>query len=151
MIPMSKSIVKNVFCIFILYLFAFQSLSQENKYINPDDPEFRAKYNHLIFNDKFVLLAETDQTNNYFIADFSKLTSKFEKVYFLNLVFGSDKIVNIDGDLSHDRIWFLANHKYSEMEIIANFNDLKDKTLKAKIELTENEQKSWLLKNDKVK
>jgi hypothetical protein len=51
------------------------------KYINPKDPDFRKQYERISFGDKFVLLAESDETNNYFMADFSQFSSRFEKVY----------------------------------------------------------------------
>lgn len=125
-------------------------LSQE-KYINPADPQFRQQYDSMVFGDKFVLLAESDQTNNYFIADFSKFSSKFEKVYFLSLVFPSKNVVNIDGDLSHDRIWFLANKKYSSEEVIKELLEDKEKSISFAASLTEDEKNNWLKTNDKYK
>ena len=155
-IKLIKEMKKTIFrtaLLLIFLLLIFPACAQEigEKYINPADPQFLAKYNHLQFNDKFVLLAESDATNNYYIADFSKLKSRFEKVFFLNLTFQTQKLVNLTADLSTERIWFLANHQYSEKEIIALFIRLEEQTEKKNVDLTEDEKKGWLKDNDKYK
>ena len=96
-----RTIVSGLLAIFVSTAFT-QDLQEQ--YINPADPAFRAKYESLVFNDKFVLLAESDNNNNYYIADFSKFKSRFEKIYFLNLVFQSEKIVNLEGNLEHQQV-----------------------------------------------
>jgi hypothetical protein len=142
---------RRLYFILLLFFIGSQAISQEVAHINPADPQFRAKYETLSFDNKFVLLAESDPTNNYYIADFSTFSSKFEKVYFLSLVFTSRKIVNIDGDLNQDRIWFLSNKKFSEKETIQEFETLKEQTLKAASGMTEEAKAKWLSENDKYK
>ncbi|MEI6899018.1 MAG: hypothetical protein WCL00_04010 [Bacteroidota bacterium] len=139
--------------IVLLVLFNFPAFTQESteKYINPSDPAFTAKYDHLQFNDKFVLLAEFDAANNYFITDFSRLESRFEKVYFLNLTYGTPKIVNLHADLTQNRIWFLSNRKNPEKEIILLFDDLKDQTQKKSSTMNDVDKNIWLKEHDKYK
>jgi hypothetical protein len=144
-------ILKKLHSLLFFLLFSLAGHSQVNQYINPADPTFRGKYENLVFDNKFVLLATADLTNNYYIADFSKLSSQFEKVYFLTLIFTSDKIVNIDGDLTHERIWFLANRKYPEKEIMPDFDKYRDQTLKKNAMLSEGDKAKWLSENDKYK
>ena len=143
-----RTIVSGLLAIFVSAAFT-QDLQE--KYINPADPVFRAKYESLVFNDKFVLLAESDNNNNYYIADFSKLKSRFEKIYFLNLVFQSDKIVNMEGNLEEERIWFLADKQYEVNNIFTLFDELKEKTLSASTAYSVEEKNTWLKANDKYK
>jgi hypothetical protein len=145
--------IKLFFLFLILATYAGNASGQQmdGKYINPKDPEFRKKYEQANFDGKFAILAETDETNNYFIADFSQLPSKFEKVFFLNLVFKNDKLVNIDSDVTQVKIWFLASKRYQQKEILAIFDRLKEKTTSAGKSFTEPEKEQWLLKNDKYK
>ena len=137
----------------LVLLFNLPAFTQESaeKYINPADPSFTAKYDHLQFNDKFVILAESDAANNYFITDFSRLESRFEKVYFLNMTYGTSKIVNLHADLTQKRIWFLAKKLYTVEEIKSVFTDLLDQTRKKSSSLSDNEKNTWLKEHDKYK
>jgi hypothetical protein len=117
--------------------------------INPEDPAFREKFSHLNFDGKFYILAVKDAVNNYYMADFSQLKDKFERVYFVNLVYKSEIIVNIDSDMSQDRVWFLVNNKRSEKEAGAEFDLLRKKTMEAATTMTAEEKAKWMVKNDK--
>lgn len=143
-----RTIVSGLLAIFVT---AAYTQGVQEKYINPGDPAFRAKYEWLVFADKFVLLAESDNNNNYYIADFSKFKSRFGKIYFLNLVFQSEKIVNMEGNLEQKRIWFLANKQYEVKNILTLFDELKEKTVSASTSYSDEEQNTWLKANDKYK
>lgn len=119
--------------------------------IDPTDPGFREKFSHLNFNGKFYVLALKDEVNNYYMADFSQFPEKFERIYFLSLVYNSDKIVNIDSDISQDRVWFQVNGKFSDKEAGAQFNEFRKNTLKASSTFTAAEKAAWMKKNDKFK
>ena len=141
------------YCI-LMILFSFRfAIGQVNApaSINPEDPAFRQKFSQLTFDGKFYIKAVVDATNDYYLVDFSQFPEKFERVYFVNLVFKSDKIVNIDHDIFQDRVWFLVNNKVSGKEAGAEFDLLRDKTLKASETMTKEEKDQWMLKNDKVK
>lgn len=130
---------------------AITAQTQENPEINPSDPAFRLKFENTDFHGKFSVLVLNDKTNNYYLVDFSKLKGKYEKVYFLSLVFKNDKIVNIDSDLSQDKIWFLSDKGNPAEEINSIFQNLKDQTIKSSNTLPEDQKANWLLANDKYK
>jgi hypothetical protein len=143
---------KTPFLCVLMILFSFSFVrGQENRpsSIDPEDPGFREKFSHQNFDGKFYLLAVKDAVNNYYMVDFTQLPEKFERVYFVNLVYKSDKIVSIDSDLSQDRVWFLVNNKYSAKEADAQFDQLREKTLKAATTLTAEEKANWMARNDK--
>jgi hypothetical protein len=140
-----------LFCILMILLITGFVRGQETSAssINPEDPAFREKFSHLTFGGKFYILAVKDAVNNYYMADFTQLPGKFERVYFISLVNKQDKIVSIDSDLSQDRVWFMVNNKYSDKEAGTWFNQLRDETLKATSALSAEEKAAWMLKNDK--
>ena len=131
--------------------FAVSAQSLENLEINPQDPVFRKKYENVDFNGKFSVQVLKDNTNNYFLVDFSKLKDKYEKVFFLSLVFRNGKVVNIDGDLKQSKIWFLSDTMNSVEEINNLLQNLKDQTSKSSNALTDDQKAKWLLENDKYK
>jgi len=117
--------------------------------INPEDPAFRAKYKDISFGGHFIIDVLSDEKNNYYIVDFSKLPSRFEKVYFMNLVFKKDKIVNIDSDITQQQVWFLAASMFPASSIEEIVNSLKAETDKANASFTDEEKVKWLQVNDK--
>jgi hypothetical protein len=131
--------------------FAVTAQTSENLEINPSDPAFRQKFEKVDFHNKFSVHVLKDNTNNYFLVDFSKLRDKFEKVYFLTLVFQNGKVVNIDSDLKQDHIWFLSDLKNPVDEINLLLQNLKDQAEKNSNTLTEEQKTKWLLENDKYK
>jgi hypothetical protein len=142
------------FCSILFILFSISFVRAQDRVhasINPEDPAFREKFSTLDFDKKFYLLAVTDEVNYYYMADFTQMPDKFERVYFINLVYQSDKIVNIDHDLSQSRVWFLVNKKYSKKEVGEEFDLLKDKTITASSTMTKEEKNAWMMKNEKFK
>ena len=136
--------------LFIL-LMPFAGIRSQEVYINPADPAFRARYGEVEFGDRFSLVAVSDAGNNYYLVDFTKLPSRFEKVYFLNLTYKSDRVVCIDSDLTQDRLWFSAPKERKESDVTDYFLDLKKKTLKASSVYSGEEKMQYLNKNDKLK
>jgi hypothetical protein len=139
------------FCILMILFSLGSARGQENNSvsINPSDPAFRAKFSHLDFDGKFYKLAVVDAVNYYYMADFTLFQDKFERVYFINLIYKSGKIVNIDSDLSQDRVWFLVNKKFSTREAGEEFDSLKDQTLKMSDSFSAEEKNNWMQKNSK--
>jgi hypothetical protein len=125
-------------------------ISDEVK-INPQDPVFRQKYENVDFHGKFSVKVLSDNTNNYFLVDFSKLRDKYEKVYFMSLLFQDRKVVNIDSDLKLDKLWFLSNKMYPVDEINNLLQDIKEQTIKNSNSLTVEQKSKWLLENNKYK
>jgi len=126
-----------------------QVLYAQQSNIDPSDTSFVQKYASFDFKGKFAVKAEEDERNNYYLIDFTLLPGRFEKVYFMNLTFKSTEIVNLDPDISRDRIWFLADKKHSEKQVLDLLFDLKKRTIKAATSLTEQEKVKWLKENDK--
>jgi|WetSurMetagenome_2_1015567.scaffolds.fasta_scaffold18860_4 hypothetical protein len=117
--------------------------------INPEDPAFRAKYKDISFGGHFIIDVLSDEKNTYYIVDFSKLPSRFEKVYFMNLIFKKDKIVNIDSDITRQQVWFLAAKMFSVSSVEEMVNSVKADTDKANASFTDKEKENWLKENDK--
>jgi hypothetical protein len=143
--------MKTLLLTLLTSVLSYSGILAQDVYINPCDPDFRARYGSLEFGDKFSLLALSDQDNNYYIVDFTKLPTRFEKIFFLNLVFRSDKVVCIDSDLAQNRIWFSANRQVQETKIRDTFLELKKKSTDAASLFTEEEKTQWMSKNDKYK
>jgi hypothetical protein len=126
-----------------------QTIDQQE--VNPSDPAFRKKFENIDFQGKFSIQVLKDNTNNYYLVDFSQFKDKYEKVYFLSLTFKQGKIVNIDGDLSHNTLWFLSNAANSIDEINKIFLDMKERTIQSGNSLTREQKEQWLKENDKYK
>lgn len=135
------------------YWFAGNIMAQEVSVlpIDPSNPEFRAKFDKLEFNDRFAVLAASDESNHYFLADFSKFQTRFEKIWFLNLVFQDAIIVTIDSAIELDRFWFLSKRIYSEEQVLDEMDALKTSTFKRSEEMTEDEKAEWMGIHDKYK
>lgn len=142
------------FTFIVMFLISgFSGLAQTSEDLTMDlrNPEFRKKYENIDFKGNFSMQVLKDNTNNYFVVDFSSFKEKFEKVYFLSLIFQNGKIVNIDSDISRDKVWFLSHCNHSSDEINLTFKNLKDQTLEKSNSLTPEEKASWLKENDKYK
>jgi hypothetical protein len=147
-IDMKKVISASIFIVLISISF-LSGQDQNQVTINPANPAFREKFSHLNFDGKFYILAVKDAVNNYYMADFTDFADRFERIYFINLVYKSGKIVNIDSDLSQPRVWFLVNNKFTQKEAADEFDLLKEKTLKASASLSAEQKAKWLRENDK--
>ncbi len=119
--------------------------------IDPANPAFRAKFEDLKFGDQFSLAALTDPDKTYYIVDFTKLNSHFEKVWFMNLVFAQDKVVNIDSNIGSDRVWFMASNRYTQKDVQDIFLALKKQTQEQSASMSPGEQAKWLETHDKYK
>jgi len=135
----------------ILLYFSMIGIWAQSGAIHPGDLGFRQKYADFDFKGQFAGVIDRDGVNNYFLLDFSKLASRFERVYFMNLTFDSYQLVNIDPIVTEDRICFMANEKYDKNEQLSIFEELKNKTTKIAATWSGDEKVRWLKKNDKYK
>ena len=119
--------------------------------IDPNDPAFIKKYASFDFKGKFAVKTECDDRNNYYLLDFSLLPGRFEKVYFLNLSFKTTEIINLDANISRDKIWFLSDKRNPEKQVIELFLDLKKRSLEAATSYSDQQKAQWLKDNDKYK
>ncbi|MDD4604236.1 MAG: hypothetical protein PHF97_10575 [Bacteroidales bacterium] len=100
--------------LFVVVALLFSSIAHaQKKDFSLTDPRIAEKYVAFDFNGKFVVSPEEDAVNHYYIVDISVFSTKFERVYFMNLTFTDDKIVDIDSDIVKKSVWFLAKRKFS--------------------------------------
>lgn len=139
--------------VFAFLIAGFSGLAQTSADLEMDlrNPEFRKKYENIDFKGNFSMQVLKDNTNNYFVVDFSSFKEKFERVYFLSLIFQNGKVVNIDSDINRDKVWFLSHISNSTEEVNSILKDLKLKTIEKSSSLSPEEKASWLKENDKYK
>ena len=119
--------------------------------IRPGDTAFTAKYAKFDFQGNFAAVIEQDAMNNYYLLDFSLLPTRFERVYFMNLSFLSQELVNIDPEVSKNRVCYLSNRKYEADRILKILTGIKAKVIYTASTWTETEKAQWLTANDKYK
>ena len=139
-----------VLFLFVVLLMKIPAMAQYSG-IQPDDPAFIARYAGFDFKGKFAAAIDKDEANNYFLLDFSKLPTRFERVYFMNLSFSSEQLVNIDPDIAKDRVCFMTSKKYSETEILQLFDEIRVKTNDTAGKWPEGQKSDWLKEKDKYK
>jgi len=140
-----------VYLVFMgLFLFPQFIKAQQNGF-DPGDKAVEQKYAHYNFNGKFAVKAESDETNNYYLVDFSRFQDKFERITFMEMVFRDDNIAAMNSDLSKDCLWFSAHRNRPEKDILILFNDYREATVKKASTLSEKDKSEWLKENDKYK
>jgi len=145
-----KLAARILFLIFLVGASSVTFCQQESQSaIDPHDPVFRAQYKDVEFVDNFALQVAGDSTNNYYILDMTRLNSRFEKIWFINLIFKEGTVVTIDSDISQDQFWFLANRKYNQTDVLDRFSELKEATDEVSARMTAEEKSEWLKVNDK--
>lgn len=148
---MKKSLLP--FFVLLFFAFAGKMTAQDYHGVQFDlrDSRFLELFKDFDFKGNFAVKAFTDETRNYYLVDFDLLPGKFEKVYFMTLAFQENRIVNVDGDLTHRQIWFSAYPQYTEKEVLDLFNMLRTKTVQVSTAWTDAEKNDWLKSNDKYK
>lgn len=126
-------------------------MSAQEVNIDPSDKDFIQKYASFDFKGDFAVKVFESDNKNYYILDFTVFPDRFRKVWFMNLTFGYSWLVNLDSDISHDRIWFFTDGRVSEKETLELLTKLKKQTDSSGMNLTEPEKKNWLKDNDKYK
>ena len=142
--------------VFLLLLFlgssGLASAQHESElWIAPSDPDFRAKYANVEFGEAIAVKVLESQTKNYFLVDLTKFKSRFEKIWYLNMVFKEEIIVSIDPTITHDRMWFQSNRRYDESDVLERFALLKKQTDQASLKMTTKEKEEWMKIYDKYK
>lgn len=135
----------------IIILVASIAVRAQQGGVNPDNPAFIEKYAKFDFKEKFASVIDKDAVNTYYLLDFSKLPARFDRVYFMNLTFSYDKLVNIDPDIAKTRVCFMANGKYAGEEVIKLFDEILQKVISASSSWSEDQKSAWLTENDKYK
>jgi len=145
-----KMFLRGVLLYCLLTVVAFGAMAQQ-KCIDPSDSALVQKYADFDFHGNFALMVEKDNLNNYFLADLSSFTGRFERVWFLNLVFQHPEVVNIDPNISRNHIWFQAHSRYSVQSILDQLDVCKKETMASSERWSPSEKSNWLKMNDKYK
>jgi len=138
--------MKNLFFL-LLVISGLQVFSQQASFSGDSEP--RLVFNQGDFGERFAVLADYDREYNYFVTDLTKMPSRFQRVYFLNLVFADQQVISLDSDLSKDQLWFKVPSALTEQEAVCKFDDLRAEAMKAENGMTENERQQWLAGHDK--
>jgi hypothetical protein len=140
-----------VFLILLSVMFMTANSQSEYKTIGINPPANSLVFNQKEFGDRFSVLFNSEGDYDYYVIDLTKLNDRFERVYFMNLTYLDQKLINLDSDVEKAQIWFKVYHEYNETEITCLFNDLKEKAARASLEMTAGDKSAWLTKNDKFK
>ena len=139
----------------LLFLFAllagFSAVTRAQLGVDPNDSALIKKYADFDFNGKFAVLAEKSELNNFYLINLSLLPGRFDRIYFMNLMFQHAEVVNIDPEIGRPHIWFQSNKRYPEKEVLDVLNEVEQKTLSAVKSYTDAEKAKWLRENDKYK
>jgi hypothetical protein len=138
------------FSAFILLIFTIATYSgygQQND--NSSDQSVKFHFDQKDFGDRFCVAADNDADYNYYVINMEKFAGRYEKIYFLNLVFTNDKIVNIDAEIDNTQLWFKSSIQNPENDITCLMDDLKKQTDQAASKLSGAEKTAWLKTNDK--
>ncbi len=136
---------------FTLIFIANLSVCAQSFGIQPDDPAFITKYENFDFKGKFAAKILKADVNNYFLLDFSKLPARFDRVYFLNLSFSATELINIDPSVTKDKVCFMSNEKYNEVDVLKVFDELNIRVAGISNSWPDNQKSEWLKDNDKYK
>jgi len=104
---------------------------------------------HPDFNGRFAMAVSRDSASIYYLLDFARLASRFERVSFMELSFRCDTIVNVDPDIMKDQVLFKASIRYPETEVSGIFQRLQTTVNQRSAVWTREEKSAWLEHNDK--
>jgi hypothetical protein len=135
---------------FLLTGVAVVSMAQQT-FIDPSDSALIRKYTNFDFHGNFAMMVEKDNLNNYYLVDLTSFSGRFERIWFMNLVFQHPEVVNIDPEISRKQIWFQAHSRYSEKSILDQLYVCKKETMTVSERWSTTEKSNWLKMNDKYK
>ena len=139
--------MKPLFTIFFVCIFTAASLAQSS--LSPGDPGFLDQYIHFDFKGNFASHILSEEESNYFLVDLTKIPSRFDRIYFMNLSFSAIEIVNVDFNVNKKVACFKGHIKYSQTTILAKFDELLTKTLLVSSTSSADQKEDWLKINDK--
>jgi hypothetical protein len=117
--------------------------------VSPAEYQVSLIFNQQEFGDKLSVLTYSDDSYDYYVIDLTKIGGNFERVYFMNLTYDDSRLVNLDADIEKDQTWFKTYYSHKEAEMTCLFNELRDKTDKARIEMSDDEKRAWMAKYNK--
>ncbi len=144
--------MKEVYLRFFLFLWilpAMHHLSAQEVEFNPADSSFHMRYADFDMQGNFCMMVFAGERKNYYLADFTMLPERFDKIWFMNLVFKDTIVVNADRAIDRERIWFTAENAYPERVVTARMESLRQETLRKSGLMTAGEKSEYLRMNDK--
>ncbi len=114
-------------------------------------PECDETLNEYSFDGAFAIYIREDGVSNYYLVDGTLLSSRFERVYFMEQSFASSEIINMGFNPDCDRICFKADKQYVRPTIIARLAECKEKARQISREWCKEQQVKWLQEHDKYK
>jgi len=142
-----KKFTKNLLYFIFLWLFmGFFSLSAnaQQDLFDTQTAVVTEKYMQFDFEEQFVVMVETDLVYNYYLLDFTKLTSDFQLVYFLDLLSKTDELGIPSHGISKKRSWIEVDKTYDEKYILKLINTLKQQTDDKDDSLNETDKANWI-------
>jgi hypothetical protein len=103
------------------------------------------------FEGRFSVMSQSDENYDYYVIDLTRFTDRFERVYFMNLTYDDNRLVNLDADIEKDQTWFKTYYTNNEKVMTCLFNDLKEKTQETAQKMSPAERSEWLAVHDKFK
>jgi len=140
--------MKHATCTVILLFFTITLWAQAAVYITADQDNLQ-KYADVDFKGQFSVLVEKSGSNNIYLVDFSRLATRFERVYFMNLSFNTHRIVNIDPTVQENRVRFMSYEKNEPADVLKQLEEMRIKATQTATAWTTEEKSDWLVKNDK--
>lgn len=132
---------KIIFGIFVLFI----SLSGYRSYAQVSRIPY---YDHINFGESFFVIAETDQNNDFYVVDLTKLSSEFARTWFIATAFNENKLVRIDAGNS-SMAWFKVDKSYPKADISQLLGSLKAQAASSDAAMTATEKNEWLHRNGK--
>jgi len=107
------------------------------------------EFDHSEFNGKFCVYVASEESSDYYVIDLEKLPLRFDRIYFLNLVYKEKKVISIDNDINKDVLWFKSFDTFSREDVICLMEELLLETGAAIDSYSENQKSEWLQVHDK--
>ncbi|PKP33010.1 MAG: hypothetical protein CVT99_03125 [Bacteroidetes bacterium HGW-Bacteroidetes-16] len=139
----------------ILGMISLSLISQESKYLgtepNITHEELLQKAANMDFKSDVFKAIYHDSKNTYYALLTEKISSRYEKIKLLEKISTDKSLVNIGASPTSPHSLFLVNNSLgkSETEIEQLVNDLIDQVHTEAMQINEEQQQQWLLKNDK--
>lgn len=140
-----------IITLILLTSIASSAFSQQevSTLIDPRDAALRAQFREADFGGNLAIRVAGDPVKEYYVVDMNRFGSRFERIWFINLVFQSAEVVTLDHDIAADQMWFFAPKSYPEEKVLALFDKMKRSADSVSSGMTEEEKAAWLKKNDK--
>jgi hypothetical protein len=119
--------------------------------VSDGSPELLFTFEQTDFQDRFAVMAASEDEFDYYVTDLTRFADRFERVYFLNQTYIDHRIVNIDANIERDQLWFKSHYQYDQAAMTCLLDDFMKETKQVSQSWTETEKNDWLLQYDKFK